>query len=56
MLCRLGRLHGEAIAERIGFQRGGYALGPSTAHAKVQHHSPRCPLHLLTCEEACTLM
>lgn len=35
-LCRLGRLRGEAIAERVGFQSGGFALGPSMAHAQVQ--------------------
>ncbi|CAL8466146.1 g5682 [Coccomyxa elongata] len=33
--ARLGRLRGEAIAERVGFQSGGFALGPSMAHAQV---------------------
>ncbi|BDA51015.1 probable isoprenylcysteine alpha-carbonyl methylesterase I at N-terminal half [Coccomyxa sp. Obi] len=33
--ARLGRLRGETIAERVGFQSGGFALGPSMAHAQV---------------------
>lgn len=32
---RLCRLRGEELAERIGFQRGGTAVGPSVAHAQA---------------------